>query len=93
MLGQFKSLDRSRARHMGAAAKIDPIALPIERNGFSSDAFDDLDLIVLAHLAKQLDRFLARQFFARHFQIGLGQFLHALFDQFADLPARMAGRA
>ena len=65
---------------MRSAAKIDPVALPVERNFLVRNTFDDLDLVVLAHVAKQFDCLSARHFFAHDLQIGLGQFLHALFD-------------
>src|SRR5437899_12170651 len=66
---QFKSLDRSSARHMRTAAEIDPIALAIERHLVLGDGFDDLDFVVFAYLSEKLDGFAARPFLEDDFHI------------------------
>ena len=46
---QFERFDRRSARHVRAAAKIDPVALAIKRYFFFRDSFDNLDFVGLAH--------------------------------------------
>ena len=53
--GQLEGLDLPGRRHVWAAAEIDELALAVQRHRVFRNAFDDLDLVLLAHLAEQVD--------------------------------------
>ena len=67
---------------MGAAAQVHPGALPVEADLLApGQVLDDLHLVVLAHIAKLLDGFLAAEHHTLYRQVLLRQLLHALLDR------------
>src|SRR5690554_855802 len=66
---------------MGATAKIDKIALPVERQVFiARNIFDNADFVFLTHLVKQLYRFAAGKHRAGYGDILLSELFHTLFN-------------
>jgi len=65
-----------------APAEIDPVALPVERDRLLlGNGGDDLGLVLLAHVAEELHRFVARHLAARDRQVALRNLGHAPLDR------------
>ena len=63
---------------MGTATQIHPLTLPIDRNLLVlGQVFDDLDFIMLPHVAEDFDRFIARGHNPLNAQIVGGELDHA----------------
>ena len=79
--GQLERAEAAGGRDVRPAAEIEPFALAIDRERLvAGDAFDDLDLVLLAELVEGLDRLVAAQLFAAHRQIAFDDLGHLLFD-------------
>ena len=63
---------------MGAATQIHPLTLPINRDLLVlGQVFDNLDFIMLPHVAEDFDRFIARGNNPLNAQVVGGEFHHA----------------
>src|SRR6266852_2860910 len=80
-LHQLEYLELARGGNVRAAAQIDEIPFPVQRDLFvRGNRGDDLGLVALADGLEVLNRLVARPDLARHREILLRQFRHALFD-------------
>ncbi len=85
-LGQFEGLQLASAGHMRAAAQISPGALGVQRNFFACrQAFDNLYLVVFAHVAKFFYGFFPTHHDSLDRQIQRREFFHPLLDLFQIL--------
>ena len=79
--GQLERRNPPGRRHVRAAAQVDELALPVEREDFVfGDALDDLGLVGFAHLAEQTHRVVARYLLADDRQILFDDCRHLGFD-------------
>ena len=63
---------------MGAATQVHPLTLPINRNLLVlGQVFDDLDFVMLPHVAKDFDRFFSRGHNSLNAQVVGGELHHA----------------
>src|SRR5712691_3297694 len=80
-LHQLEYLELARGGNVRAAAQIDEIPFPVQRDLFvRGNRGDYLGLVALADGLEVLNRLVARPDLARHREILLRQFRHALFD-------------
>src|SRR3970282_731305 len=77
---QLEYLELPGRGHVRPAAQVEPIALPVEGDGFLfRDGGDDLRLVGLPQVPEQLHRLVARQFAPRDRQVLARDLGHALF--------------
>src|SRR6266851_3280149 len=80
-LHQLEYLELAGGGNVRAAAQIDEIPFPVQRNLFvRGNRRDDLRLVALADGFEVLNRLVARPDLARHREVLFCQFRHALFD-------------
>ena len=80
-LHQLERLELAGGRHVRAAAEVDEIGLPVQRNRFvRGDVGDDLRLVLLTHVAEKGDRLVAGHDRTLHRNILGRQFLHPRLD-------------
>ena len=60
---ELEGRDAACRGDMGTTTEVDEFPLAVKRDHVVGDAFEDLDLVVLTHVAEQADRLLAGQFF------------------------------
>ncbi len=78
---QLEHLELAGRGHVRPAAEIDPVALAVQRDRFLlGNGSDDLGLVLLALVAEERHRFVARHFLALNRQILLRDFRHPFFD-------------
>ena len=82
-LGQLECLQFTRAGDMGPATEIHPLTLLVDRDFLvARQVLNDLHLVVLAHVTKDLDGLFARAHNALNGQIVCSDLQHALLDIF-----------
>ncbi len=80
-LGQLEGLELAGAGHVGTAAQVHPGALAVDANLLALGQFlNDLDLVVLPHIAEFFHRVLTAHHQALYRQVVVDDLRHALFD-------------
>ena len=81
-LGELEDLELAGRGHVRAAAKVDEIALAVQRDVLARrDRGDDLGLVVLADALEEVHCLVARPHLAMHGNLALRDLAHALLDR------------